>query len=97
MLFSIFIFGYAICNVEFGFMQYKIQSNFQDYGMVFGVYYNFNFYLWGFFFSNCFRQNNYVRCLFMGMFLISLMVVFLTISVEFTPQEQKTYEKIKKR
>jgi hypothetical protein len=36
-----------------------------------------------------------IACLW-GTFLISLMVVSLTISVEFTPQEQKAYEELKK-
>ena len=99
---SILIFGFAIRNVELGFMKYKSTSTFQDWSKAWNGFWCVMVTIltvgYGDFYPSTVlgRVIAVISCLW-GTFLISLMVVSLTITVEFTAQEQKAYESIKKR
>ena len=101
MILSIFIFGYAIRNIELGFMQYKDENKFQDWSYAWNGFWCVIITILTVGYGDFYPQTvlgriiAVVACLW-GTFLISLMVVSLTISVEFTPQEQKAYDELKK-
>lgn len=101
MLFSILIFGYALRNVELGFMQYIDPIYFQDWSITWNGFWCIMITIFTVGYGDFYPQTilgrviTVVACLW-GTFLISLIVVSLTISVEFTPQEQKAYDEIKK-
>jgi hypothetical protein len=101
MVLSILIFGYALRNVEVAFMQNKIIDKFQDWSYVWNGFWCIIITILTVGYGDFYPQTNVGRviaviaCLW-GTFLISLMVVSLTISVEFTPQEQKAYDELKK-
>ena len=99
---SILIFGFAIRNAELGFMKYKSTSTFQDWSKAWNGFWCVMVTIltvgYGDFYPSTVlgRVIAVISCLW-GTILISLMVVSLTITVEFTAQEQKAYESIKKR
>lgn len=101
MILSILIFGYALRNVEVAFMINKPNSKFQDWTYVWNGFWCIMITIltvgYGDFYPQTLlgRGIAIIACLW-GTFLISLMVVSLTISVEFTPQEQKAYDELKK-
>lgn len=101
MILSILIFGFALRNVEVAFMQNKSVDKFQDWTYVWNGFWCIIITIltvgYGDFYPQTYvgRGIAVVACLW-GTFLISLMVVSLTISVEFTPQEQKAYDELKK-
>lgn len=101
MILSILIFGFALRNVELGFMQYKDISKFQDWSYAWNGFWCIMITILTVGYGDFYPQTvlgrviAVVACLW-GTFLISLMVVSLTVSVEFTSQEQKAYEELKK-
>lgn len=101
MVLSILVFGYALRNLELSFTKDKVQTEFQDWSYVNNGFWCIIITIltvgYGDFYPQTIvgRMIAVVACLW-GTFLISLMVVSLTISVEFTPQEQKAYDELKK-
>jgi hypothetical protein len=99
MVMSIVIFGYGLRNFEVAFL-YNIES-YMDWTFVWNGFWCIIITIltvgYGDFYPRTFmgKMIAVVSCLW-GTFLISLMVVSLTVSVEFTHQEQKAYEEIKK-
>jgi hypothetical protein len=101
MLMSILIFGHALRNVEVCFMQNKSADKFQDWSYVWNGFWCIIITILTIGYGDFYPQTVVGRCIAVvavlwGTFLISLMVVSLTISVEFTPQEQKAYDELKK-
>jgi hypothetical protein len=101
MVMSIIIFGYGLRNFEVAFL-YNIEiDKYMDWTFVWNGFWCIIITIltvgYGDFFPRTFmgKMIAVVACLW-GTFLISLMVVSLTVSVEFTHQEQKAYEEIKK-
>ena len=95
---SILVFGIALRNLERPFMNYARSQNW-DYiwnGM-WCIIITMTTVGYGDFFANTHygRVVSVIAC-FWGTFLISLMVLSLTVSSEFTPQESKSFNKIKK-
>jgi len=101
MILSILIFGYALRNLELSFMQNKDPARFQDWTYVYNGFWCIIITILTVGYGDFYPQTSVGRviaviaCLW-GTFLISLMVVSITISVEFTPQEQKAYDELKK-
>jgi len=101
MILSILIFGYALRNLELSFMQNKDPGKFQDWTYVYNGFWCIMITILTVGYGDFYPQTSVGRiiaiiaCLW-GTFLISLMVVSLTVSVEFTPQEQKAYNELKK-
>jgi hypothetical protein len=101
MVFSIIIFGYALRNVEVAFMQNKPMLKYQDWTSVWNGFWCIIITILTVGYGDFYPQTNIGRIITMlaclwGTFLISLMVVSLTVSVEFTSQEQKAYDEIKR-
>jgi hypothetical protein len=101
MFFSIMIFGYALRNVEVAFMQNKSMMQYQDWTSVWNGFWCIIITILTVGYGDFYPQTNLGRIIAMlaclwGTFLISLMVVSLTVSVEFTNQEQKAYDEIKR-
>ena len=101
MILSILIFGYALRNIEVAFIYEISTSSFHDWTYVWTGFWCIIITIltvgYGDFYPRTFigRIIAVIACLW-GTFLISLMVVSLTLSVEFTNQEQKAYEELKK-
>ena len=101
MLSSILIFGYALRNVELGFMKYKTEKNFLDWSYVLNGFWCIIITILTTGYGDYYPTTMLGRiiavfaCLW-GTFLISLMVVSLTVSLEFSSQEQKAFNEIKK-
>lgn len=101
MLTSILIFGYALRNVELAFMKDVNIEMFQDWRYVWNGFWCIIITILTVGYGDYYPQTHLgriiavVACLW-GTFLISLMVVSLTISVEFTSQEEKAFEELKK-
>ncbi len=101
MVMSILIFGYALRNVEVAFTKDRPSVKFHDWSYVWNGFWCVIITIltvgYGDFYPQTLagRGIAVVACLW-GTFLISLMVVSLTISVEFTAQEQKAYDELKK-
>jgi hypothetical protein len=101
MTLSIIIFGYGLRNVELAFMQDKTLDKFQDWRYIWNGFWCIIITILTVGYGDYYPQTHLGRviCVFAclwGNFLISLMVVSLNISVEFTPQEEKAYDEIKK-
>lgn len=100
MLISILIFGYGLRNIEVSFIKEISMDKFQDWRFVWNGFWCIIITILTVGFGDYYPQTHLgrlicvVACLW-GTFLISLMVVSLTISVEFTPQEEKAYEELK--
>ena len=100
MVLSILIFGFALRNVELGFMEYKPQQQFQNWATIWNGFWCIIITMltvgYGDFYPQTFlgRIIAIIACLW-GTFLISIMVVSLTNSTEFTAQEQKAYDELK--
>jgi hypothetical protein len=101
MVMSILIFGYILRNVEVAFMKDIHEEKFQDWRFIWNGYWCIIITIltvgYGDYYPQTYlgRTIAVIACLW-GTFLISLMVVSLTISVEFTSQEEQAYEEIKK-
>jgi hypothetical protein len=101
MLMSILNFGYILRNVEVAFMRDISEEKFQDWRYIWNGYWCIIITIltvgYGDYYSQTYlgRTIAVIACLW-GTFLISLMVVSLTISMEFTLQEEQAYEEIKK-
>ena len=102
MLFSIMIFGYSLRNVEVAFMQNKEINKFQDWRHVWNGFWCITITIFTVGYGDYYPQTVLGKgiavfaCIW-GTFLISLMVLSLTLSVEFTHQEEKAYNEIKKK
>jgi len=102
MFFSIMIFGYSLRNVEVAFMQDKETKKFQDWRHVWNGFWCITTTIFTVGYGDYYPQTilgkgiAVVACVW-GTFLISLMVLSLTLSVEFTHQEEKAYNEIKKK
>lgn len=100
MILSIVIFGYGLRNVEVAFIQNVEVELFQDWTFIWNGFWCIIITIltvgYGDYYpaTHLGRTISVVACLW-GTFLISLMVVSLTVSVEFTPQEEKAYEDLK--
>lgn len=100
MSISIFIFGYALRNIEVAFILNMDQSKYQDWIYIWNGFWCIIITILTVGYGDFYPQTHLGRficviaCLW-GTFLISLMVVSLTLSVEFTPQEEKAYEELK--
>lgn len=101
MLSSILVFGYALRNVELGFMKYKTEKNFLDWSYVLNGFWCIIITILTTGYGDYYPTTMLGRiiavfaCIW-GTFLISLMVVSLTVSLEFSTQEQKAFNEIKK-
>jgi len=101
MIISIFIFGYSLRNCELAFMQNKTANRFQDWRFVWNGFWCILITILTVGYGDYYPQTHLGRfiavfsCLW-GTFLISLMVVSLTNSADFTLQEEKAYEELKK-
>lgn len=101
MIISILIFGYGIRNIEVAFMQEVKSNKFQDWRYIWNGFWCIIVTILTVGYGDYYPQTHLGRaiaviaCLW-GTFLISLMVVSLTISVEFSSQEEKAYDEIKK-
>jgi hypothetical protein len=101
MMFSILVFGFALRNIEVAFMHNKSSLKYQDWTSVWNGFWCIIMTIMTVGYGDFYPQTNLGRgiaifaCLW-GTFLISLMVVSLTVSVEFTSQEQKAYDEIKR-
>jgi potassium intermediate/small conductance calcium-activated channel subfamily N protein 2 len=101
MVFSILIFGYGLRNIELAFMQKATIKNFQDWRYILNGFWCIFMTILTVGYGDLYPQTHLgraicvVACLW-GTFLISLMVVSITISVDFTSQESKAYDEIKK-
>jgi len=99
---SVVVFGYALRNVEMCFMQNRPLDKFQDWRYIANGIWCIIITTFTVGFGDFYPQTLIGRiiavtaCLW-GTFLTSLMVVALTISVAFTPQEEKAYEELKKQ
>lgn len=97
---SILIFGYGLRNIELAFVKSVPLSSYQDWTYIWNGFWCIIITILTVGFGDYYPQTHLgrviavVACLW-GTFLISLMVVSLTISVEFTPQEEKAYEELK--
>ena len=102
MVLSIVIFGYGLRNVEVAFIQEVDIDLFQDWTFIWNGFWCIVITILTVGYGDYYPQTHLGRmisviaCLW-GTFLISLMVVSLTISVEFTPQEEKAYEELKNK
>lgn len=100
MVLSIVIFGYGLRNVEVAFIKSVDKNLFQDWTYIWNGFWCIIITILTVGYGDYYPQTHLgrmisvVACLW-GTFLISLMVVSLTISVEFTPQEEKAYEELK--
>lgn len=101
MIVSIMIFGYGLRNVELAFINKVDKRNFQDWTFIWNGFWCIIITILTVGYGDYYPQTHLgrmiavVACLW-GTFLISLMVVSLTMSVEFTSQEEKAYEELKK-
>ena len=101
MILSILIFGYGLRNVEVAFMQNVTINKFQDWRYIWNGLWCIVITILTVGYGDYYPQTHLgraiavVACLW-GTFLISLMVVSMTNSVDFTPQEEKAYDEIKK-
>jgi hypothetical protein len=101
MVLSILIFGYALRNIEAAFMKNVDPKKFQDWRYIWNGWWCIVITILTVGYGDYYPQTHFgraiavVACLW-GTFLISLMVVSLTNSVDFTPQEEKAYDEIKK-
>mmetsp|Transcript_13139 Transcript_13139/g.14482 ORF Transcript_13139/g.14482 Transcript_13139/m.14482 type:complete len:461 (-) Transcript_13139:248-1630(-) len=98
LLASIFIFGFAIRNSELPYMEESGQDWSYIWNGMWCIIITMTTVGFGDFYPMTYvgRIVGIVAC-FWGTFLVSLMVVSLTISSEFTAQEKKAYELIKKK
>lgn len=100
MCISILIFGYGLRNIELAFIKNVPLYKFQDWTYIWNGFWCIIMTILTVGFGDYYPQTHLGRlisviaCLW-GTFLISLMVVSLTMSVEFTPQEEKAYEELK--
>ena len=101
LILSILIFGYGLRNIELAFMQKAPIKSFQDWRYIWNGFWCIVITILTVGYGDYYPQTHVgrliavVACLW-GTFLISLMVVSLTNSVDFTPQEQKAYDDIKR-
>jgi len=101
MILSIMIFGYALRNVEVAFMQNRPENKFQDWTYEWNGFWCIIITILTVGYGDFYPQTHVgriiavVACLW-GTFLISLIVLSLNISVEFTSQESKSYDELKK-
>lgn len=101
MTISILIFGYGLRNVEIAFVKDVEFIRFQDWRFVWNGFWCIIITILTIGFGDYYPQTHLgrfisvVACLW-GTFLISLMVVSLTTSVEFTAQEERAYEELKR-
>jgi hypothetical protein len=101
LVISFIIFGYGLRNIELAFMQKAPIKSFQDWRYIWNGFWCIVMTVLTVGYGDYYPQTHVgrliavVACLW-GTFLISLMVVSLTNSVDFTPQEQKAYDEIKK-
>lgn len=99
---SVCVFGFALRNVEMCQMQDKPLAKFLDWRYISNGIWCIIITTFTVGFGDFYPQTHVGRiiavtaCLW-GTFLTSLMVVALTISVAFTPQEEKAYEELKKQ
>lgn len=100
MSISIIIFGYSLRNIEVAFVKDIPSIRFQDWRFVWNGFWCIIVTILTIGFGDYYPQTHLGRlisviaCLW-GTFLISLMVVSMTSTVEFTPQEEKAYEELK--
>lgn len=101
VILSILIFGYGLRNIELAFMQNVPIDKFQDWRYIWNGFWCIIITIltvgYGDFYpqTHVGRALTVIACLW-GTFLISLMVVSMTNSVNFTQQEEKAYFEIKK-
>lgn len=97
MIISILVFGIALRNLERPFQHYSGKDWNYIWNGMWCIIITMSTVGYGDFFATTHlgRVVSVIAC-FWGTFLISLMVLSLTISSEFTPQESKSFNKIKK-
>jgi hypothetical protein len=98
---SILIFGYGLRNIELAFMQKAPINKFQDWRYIWNGFWCIFITVLTIGYGDYYPQTHVGRALAVlaclwGTFLISLMVVSISSSVDFTPQEQMAYDEIKR-
>jgi hypothetical protein len=101
LILSILIFGYGLRNIELAFMQKAPINKFQDWRYIWNGFWCIFITILTIGYGDYYPQTHVGRALAVlaclwGTFLISLMVVSISSSVDFTPQEQQAYDEIKR-
>jgi hypothetical protein len=101
MVISIFVFGYILRNVEVCFMKDIPYDKFQDWRFIWNGFWCIIITILTVGYGDYYPRTSLgrviavVACLW-GTFLVSMMVVSLTLSVDFSSQEEQAYVEIKK-
>lgn len=99
---SIIFFGYALRNVEIVFMQNVLESDFQDWRNIWNGFWCILISILTVGYGDYYPTTMVGRAIALiaflwGTFLISLIVVSMTFSVEFSSQQEKSFNEIKKQ